>query len=156
MAKLLAKSDVAVANYYPLDEAFQARPTTGVAQELDALVLGVTGDAGEAGSSRPVLLQEVGYPSAAENGSSPEQQKAFYQGLFQALTTRRDHFPFVSVNGFHDAHPTRCQSEAAAFGAAASSVAVAARCSLGLRSADQTAKPALSSVLEALAAFSNP
>ncbi len=156
MAKILMKSDVVVANYYALDEQFQARPTTQVAQDLDALSSGGTADAGEAGAARPVLLQEVGYPSAAENGSSPEQQRAFYQGLFQALTTRRERFPFVSVNGLHDPPPARCATEAAAFGAAANGAAVAARCSLGLRAADQTAKPALSSVLEALAAFANP
>lgn len=156
MAKILAKSDVVVANYYALDEQFQARPTTAVAQDLDALWSGASAGAAEAGASRPVLLQEVGYPSAVENGSSPEQQRAFYQGLFQALTTRRERFPFVSVNGLHDPPPARCASEAAAFGAAASAAAVAARCSLGLRAADQTAKPALSSVLEALAAFANP
>lgn len=159
VAKLLGKSDVAVATYYPLDAAFKARSPTTVAQELDALTGSVSGDGGadaEAGAALPVLLQEVGYPSAAENGSSPEQQRAFYQGLFQALASRRERFPFVSVNGFHDAEPARCADEAVSLGAPGSGVAIAARCSLGLRQADQTAKPAFSAVLDALAQYSTP
>lgn len=157
VAGILAKADVAVATLYPLDPGFAARPPAAVAQDLDALIAMGQADAGvDAGPAKPILLQEVGYPSASANASSPSQQSSFYLGLFQALTTRRQHFPFVSVNGLHDAHLARCQSEAAAFGASGNATAIASRCSLGLRGADGGAKPALSSVLAALAAFSTP
>ena len=153
IASILQKSDVVVTTYYPLDASFAARPPSGVAQDLDALPSQLGGDAAP---PRPILLQEVGYPSAAANKSSPDQQKAFYQALAQALTGRRARFPFVSINGLNDLHPAACASEAAAFGAPASAAAVAARCSLGLRGAGETDKPAMASVLEALAAFSAP
>ncbi|MBI3204101.1 MAG: hypothetical protein HYZ29_21375 [Myxococcales bacterium] len=153
IAGLLKKADVAVTTYYPLDATFAARPPSVVAQDLDALE---SLSAGDAEPPRPILLQEVGYPSAAANKSSPDQQKAFYQALTQALTTRRARFPFVSINGLNDRHPAACASEAAALGAPDGGAAVAARCSLGLRAAGPTDKPAMASVLEALAAFSAP
>lgn len=153
IASILQKSDVVVTTYYPLDASFAARPPSGVAQDLDALPSQLGGDAAPA---LPILLQELGYPSAAANKSSPDQQKALYQALAQALTGRRARFPFVSINGLNDSHPAACASEAAAFGAPASAAAVAARCSLGPRGAGETDKPAMASVLEALAAFSSP
>lgn len=159
IAGLVAASDVAIVTYYPLDSSWQARPPTLVPDDLDALdeTLSVdAGDGGDAAPPKPIFVQEIGYPSAADNASSTDQQNAFFQQLFQALATRRGRFPFLAINGLHDAPPGACQNEATALGAPASAPAIAARCSLGLRSADGTAKPAYATVLSGLAAFSKP
>ena len=150
---IIDKSDVVVATYYPLDSSFAARAPSMVAQDLAGLLAAVEVDGAV---PRPILLQAVGYPSAIESGSSPEQQKAFFQALFQSLTSRRERFPFVSVNGLNDQRASACASEAAAVGAAGNVAAISAFCSLGLRGPAQTDKAAMGSVLDALAAFSTP
>lgn len=158
VTQLLADSDVVVATYYPLDAAFKVRPPSTAAQDLDQLIAAVSptdGDA-EAGTTRPILLQEVGYPSALENGSAIEQQRAFYEGLFQALAARRERLPFVSVNGLHDLDAARCSAKAGALGAPGNAAAIAAYCSMGLKTAAGVTKPAFGSVLDALAKFSTP
>ena len=156
---LVAASDVAVLSYHPLDASFQARAPSTVAADLDLMSDALSADAGEAGDagpSKPIFLQEVGYPSAAESASSPEQQSAFYQSLFQALSVRRSRFPFVCVHGLYDAPAPSCAAEATAIGAPGNAAAIAALCTLGLRTSDGSAKPAHASVLSGLAAFSKP
>jgi hypothetical protein len=161
--QLIDASNAVVVSYAPLDASFQAKSPSTAASDLDALSqalaapdAGDAGDAGEAGAPRPVLLQEIAYPSSPDAKSSEDQQRAFYDNLFQALSTRRDRFPFVVVRGLHDAAPAECAADAVALGVGTNPTAVAARCSLGLRTADGTGKAALSSVTDALATFAGP
>lgn len=158
VASLVGISDMVVASYYPVDVGFQARPPTAASQDLDALAAAFTADAGDAETSapRPVWLQAVGYPSATLAGSSLEQQRAFYEALFQALVTRRERFPFVAVDGLNESTDEACSERAAALGAPGNPAAVALACSLGLVASDGTNKPARDPVESALAAFSKP
>ncbi len=150
--ELIDASDIAIATYYPLEESFEARHPSGAANDLDELAVALSDDAG----TRTVVLQEVGYPSAAETGSSEDQQRVFFDGLFQALLARREQFPFVSINGLHDAHPEVCGGEASALGAPGDPLAIAARCSFGVRHADGGRKTAWSVVLDGMATFAVP
>ena len=154
--QLAALGDVVVATYYPLDSAFKVRSAGAVSGDLDLLVGALGSDAGEAGAPKPVLLQEVGYPSASECGSSPEQQRTFFVNVFQALSTRRGRFPFLCVNGLYESVPASCSAAAAALGAASNPNAENALCSLGLRQADGSGKPAYDAVLDGLATFASP
>jgi len=160
--QLLDASSAVVVSYSPLDASFQARSPSAAASDLDALGQALAeavpdaGDAGEAGTPRPVLLQEIAYPSSPDAKSSEDQQRAFYDNLFQALSTRRERFPFVVVRGLYDAPPAECAADAVALGVGTNPTAVAARCSLGLRTSDGTPKAALSSVVSALATFAGP
>lgn len=152
VAQLIEASDVAIATYYPLESDFAVRPPAVAGDDLDALTLALAGD----GGSRVVVLQEVGYPSAPETGSSEEDQRAFFDGFFQVLLARRADFPFVSVYGLHDAPPTTCAAEAAALGVPGDPIAMAARCSFGMRHGDGVNKPAWDVVLEGIATFAAP
>jgi hypothetical protein len=149
---LTAASDVTIATYYPLESNFVARAPSMVAADLDALSASLLGDAGP----RPVILQEVGYPSSEQAGGSLEKQRVFFDTLFEALDVRRDRFPFVSVHALNDERAPRCEAEAAAYGAPSDPRAVAFRCSLGVRGADTAPKPAWTSVLDGLATFRAP
>jgi hypothetical protein len=153
VAKLVALGDAAIVGYSPFDSSFKVRPPSVVADDLDGISAIL---ATEAGGARPTLLQDVSYPSAAETGSSFDQQKVFFEGLFGALATRRERFPFVSVLGLYDADPATCEEEATALGASGNATAQAYRCSLGLKTNDGNGKPAFSTVLDALATFAAP
>jgi hypothetical protein len=153
---LTALGDVVVVSYVPLDSSFHVRPASAVASDLDALSSALTADAGDTGAPRPVLIQELGYPSAPDCGSSVDLQQAFYDATFQALAARRERFPFLVVNGLYGADPQGCATDAAALGVPGNATAIAALCSLGLRDATGTTKPAYSSLLDALATFATP
>jgi hypothetical protein len=149
---LRAASDVVVATYYPVDERWNAAPPTSAGPDLDDL-LGVLGaDAGPA----TVVLQEVGYPSADQSGSSAQQQQQFYESLFGALRARRDQLPFVSLFALDDPDPAACAEAAVAFGLPGDTRVVAGFCSLGLRDHDGIPKPAWTTVSGALADFALP
>ncbi len=153
LSELLAASDVAIVTYTPVDSSFSARPPSTAPGDLDAMEGALVADGG---APVPVVLQEVAYPSAAEAGSSEEKQKTFFDGLSQALLARRAHHPFVGIRALHDGEQSSCEAEAVALGAPGNAAAVALSCSLGLRRADGTPKPALSSVYQALATFATP
>lgn len=152
LAELVAASDVAIASYHALDPSFSARPASAAAGDLDALWAAIGGD----GGAPAIVLQEVAYPSSAESGSSAEQQQAFFDGLFVALLSRRERFPFVVVRGSQEESAEACDAHATAIGAPGSLEASAAYCSFGLRSADGTNKPAWAVVVDGLATFSSP
>ena len=63
--------------YYPLQPDLTVRPPTTVPADLNAMVA--------AAQPLPVMLQEVGYPTATQLGSSPEAQRVFVQQMFDAV-----------------------------------------------------------------------
>jgi hypothetical protein len=152
LEQLLGASDVVIATYYPLESDFTVREPVAAAGDLQALVDSRVVDAGPA----QLVLQEVGYPSAEQTGSSERTQQRFYQSFFQALQSRRDHFPFVSVYALNDPPVGVCEADAEASGAEHDEVAVAAWCSMGLRDSDAAPKVAWETLADALATFSVP
>jgi hypothetical protein len=154
---LLSRSDVAIVTHYSLDSKFSAHAPETAVSELADLSAGFGADAA---FSLPLVVQEVGYPSSVLVGSSTDRQRAFFDALFRMLAVRRESFPFLAVNGLVDASGASCEAEAAALGAPGDAKLVAARCSLGLEvrlaEGDRSEKPALPSVLGALAAFGAP
>jgi hypothetical protein len=150
---LVRATDVLVVTYHPLDESFMARPPSVAAADLDAMAAAVATDAEPA---RQIVLQEVGFPSSELVDGSLDEQRTFFDGLFQALLFRRERFPFVSVHALHDLPASQCAADAVALGAAGNAKAEAARCSLGLRDSTGSSKPAFSSVLGAMATFRAP
>lgn len=153
LSELLAASDVAIVTYTAVDESFMARPASTAAGDLDAMETALEV---EAGAALPIVLQEVAYPSSEEAGSSETKQTTFFDGLAQALSARRAHHPFVGIRSLYDADPSTCAAEAQALGAPGNAAAIATSCSLGLRRADGTPKPAQASVYQALATFATP
>ena len=149
---LRAASDVVVATYYPVDARWNARAPTSAGPDLDDLLGALGVDAGPA----TVVLQEVGYPSSEQNGSSPGRQRQFYEGLLQALRARRAQLPFVSLFALGDPDRTACEHAAAAFGMPGDALAISGWCSLGLRDPSGAPKDAWAAVSGALADFALP
>jgi hypothetical protein len=156
-ATLLGHSDLPFVSYLPLGPTFQAVEPHAAAQNLATLAAAVA-DA----SASQVVLVDVAYPSSQGAGSSPDQQKVFFDALLPMLSEHRDRFPFVAIDGLFDRDPTSCAAESARYGAPSNSALLAALCSLGLMTnastsdAGSSEKPAWASVLAALSAFRSP
>jgi hypothetical protein len=152
VSALMNASDALVFAYQAVEATYVANTPGSVATELDALAAVGQSDAG----GKPVVLQRVAYPSAAENESSVDQQNEFYQALFDALLTRRDRFPFVVIDGLYDENAEDCATRASLIDAAGNAKAEAMFCSFGLRETSGTPKPAFATVIDGLATFSSP
>ena len=76
-APIVAELDSVSFMYYPLGADFSVRPPSVVPGDLRAMV--------DAAAPRPVYLQEVGYPTAALLGSSPEAQAEFVRLVFETI-----------------------------------------------------------------------
>jgi hypothetical protein len=87
-----AASDVIGITYLPVDAAAQVRPVTGVASDLDQLVAILP-------AGKPIVLREVGYPTAPECGGSEAAQAAFVTAVFGGWDRHADR---VSVVGFRE------------------------------------------------------
>jgi len=76
-APIFALLDHVAFTYYPLGADFMVRPPTSAPADVAAMLAAV--------QPLPVMLQEVGYPTAALLGSSPELQRVFIQQIFDAV-----------------------------------------------------------------------
>jgi len=86
--------DVVTMTYYPLTVDFYVRPVTDVPADFDAMVA--------AAGSKPLLLQEVGYPADPSLGSSEEKQAAFVDAVFDALEKHKDKIGFINFFLMYD------------------------------------------------------
>ncbi len=87
-----AASDVVGVTYLPIDAAAQVRPVGMVASDLDALAAALP-------AGKPIVLREVGYPTAAACGSSDAAQVAFVSATFGAWDRHADRFSVVTFDG---------------------------------------------------------
>ncbi|MEB2310221.1 MAG: hypothetical protein OZ921_14545 [Sorangiineae bacterium] len=154
LVALARRGDVAMASYFPMGQDFSARAPGTASSDLSALSAALRGaDA----APFPIVLARVGYPSAGAAAGSEERQRAFLDDLFKTLALRRADYPVVVVDALDDAPPALCAERALALGAAPGDEAAEAfACSLGLRRADGSARPALASVIGGLASFMSP
>jgi hypothetical protein len=92
---------------------------------------------------KPVIVQEFGYPSAPSlNGSEADQAAFFTDALAQWTAQSANAMPFVNVFLLHDATQAQCDTWGLYYGLPNNADFKAYLCSLGLRSADGTAKAA--------------
>jgi len=152
-AALISASDVVVASYLPREDGVRPPAPSAPATDLVALLSSLAVDGGP---TPPIVLQQVGYPSASEVGSSPEAQRSFFDSLFQTVAGHREQFPFVSVYALHDLAGQACSMEVEAYALASDPNAEAFFCSVGLRTASGAPKSAWNAVLGALATFHDP
>lgn len=82
--------DVVSLTYYPLKPDFGVQPVDVVAGDIDRMV--------RMAGSKPLLIQEAGYPADPLLGSSDEKQAAFVDAVFDAANRRTNHI--VMVNFF--------------------------------------------------------
>ena len=144
---LVGAGDLAVLSYLP-GLGTSALRAAALASDFDALVAQAAG--------RPIALTRVGAPSSVAIGSSPEQQRLFYEALFDALEPRRQAFLLVDAFELHDPTPDACQALAADQGEPPSGPFSDYACSLGLFEVGASAKPAWDEVLQGTAKFASP
>lgn len=138
VAALNATSDVWVTTFYPLGAGF--RPTgpdaaTTALAEMVALAGG-----------RPVVVQEIGYPSSTALGSSDADQAAFFANALDAWGVAGGAIPFLNIFALHDFPIATCDELAAYYGLPNDAAFKAFLCSLGLLRVDGTAKDAWQAV----------
>ncbi len=133
IATLTRKSDILILTYYPLQANFAALPPASPETDFPKM-LALAGD-------RPVVLQEVGYPSAERLSSSEQAQAEFVTSVFRAWAAAGERIPFLNYFALHDFSPALCGQMMDYYGLHDINFE-AYLCSLGLRRANGDAKAA--------------
>jgi len=146
LGDLLAVSDALALTYYPLNDDFTVRDPVVAAADVEAIIA--------AAGELPVLFQEVGYPSGdaanPQNGSSAELQRQFFAHFFAAMR-QQPQVRFASVLQLADWSDVVCDAFVRYYTGLDSLPALHEYlCSLGLRAADGTPKPAYAEFLNAV------
>ncbi len=116
-----------ILTYYPLGDGYRPRSPRAPLTDLPRMVRLAHG--------RPLVLQEVGYPSARRLHSSPADQAAFVRNVFAAWNRQPRAIPLISFYTLFDPPATVCRRQHELD-------QVAFLCSLGLRTRHGHAKPA--------------
>jgi hypothetical protein len=140
--ELNSASDVQITTYYPLGSGLRVRSPASPLADFKAML--------RFAGRRPLVLQEVGYPSAPRLGSSPAKQATFVRSVFRAWSLAGRRIPFLNFYLLHDWPRSTCVQMAAYYGAVDQNF-IAYLCSLGLRRADGRPKPAWSAFADSAA-----
>ncbi|MBI3478092.1 MAG: hypothetical protein HY010_20355 [Acidobacteria bacterium] len=131
---LNTKSDVVIFTYYPLHGDFQVDAPNAPTTDFP-LMLSWTG-------GKPLILQEVGYPSDAVTGSSPDLEAQFVTAAFTSWRAGGTRIPFFNYFIEHDFDPATCIALGQYYGIPNDPAFIGYLCSLGLRADDDAVKPA--------------
>ena len=131
--RLNEASDVLIVTYYPLGAAFTADNPDAPLTDFPKLV--------ELANGLPVVLQEVGYPSAELLGSSEAEQARFVRSVFAAWKAAGSAIPFLDYFLLHDFNEDLCSAFEGYYGLKHPNFH-AFLCTLGLRQANGTPKAA--------------
>jgi hypothetical protein len=142
IAALNGPSDVSVFTYYALGPNFHPTGATSARAAFADMVSFAAG--------KPVVVQELGYPSAALLESSESEQAAFFTDAIAAWAARdASTMPFVSIFLLHDLTRQQCDQFGGYYGLPDNAEFEAFLCSLGLRAVDGTPKAAWGAVTRA-------
>lgn len=135
--QMVDASEVAIFTYYPVFD-LKPQPVENVGANLDA-ILKIAGN-------KNVLLQEAGYPSGEGIGSSAEKQAFFYRALLGGIK-QRGQIKFASLFLLHDFEKKVCDDMIVYYGFEKAPQRPKEKfrdflCSLGVKNADGTPKPA--------------
>lgn len=144
IAALTAQADVAIITYYPLSDSAQVASPDAPLRDFPEMI--------ERAGSKPVVLQEFGYPSSPVNGSSDSMQAEFVDYVFEAWQANQAHIPYLSYFALHDFTDDTCDMLLQYYGLNAD-VFRAFLCTLGLRYANGEPKPAWTRFEEHARAF---
>jgi hypothetical protein len=140
VAALNTRSDFIALTYYPMQDGAQVRSPDAPHADFPLMV-------NKAGG-RPVVLQEAGFPSGALNGSSEQSEAQFVAAALDAWKLQGNSMPFLSYFLLYDFDAPTCAAFDAYYGVNDPAF-TEFLCSLGLRRADGTEKPAWSSFVTA-------
>jgi hypothetical protein len=136
---LNTNTDVLIFTYYPLNADFTPRAPSTASPDFARMR--------ELAGSKPIVLQEIGYPSSSTLGSSETAQADFYSNAFDAWVANGASVRFVNIYLLHDPTQAECDAQSAYYGLSAPNFK-ALLCSLGLRQVDGTAKQAWTRVTD--------
>jgi hypothetical protein len=132
VAALNESSDVYMLTYYPLTAGFMVQEPTVPLTDIAKMVALAKG--------RPLILQEVGYPTSALLGSSEQKQADFIANVYEAWHAAGGHIPFLNFFLMHDFTPAMCDGFEMYYGLPHNRNFYEFLCTLGLRRADGTTK----------------
>jgi hypothetical protein len=138
-------SDVWILTYYPLGPGFVPNgPQSPISDFRTMRTLAGT---------RPIVLQEVGYPTSSILSSSDSEHVT---NVFEAWQSNSDQIPFLNYFALHDFTPSFCSSLAQYYGDPNDPAFAAYLCTLGLRNDDGTPKAAWQTLIDRAAAQGFP
>jgi hypothetical protein len=140
VAELNGSSDVLILTYDPFGDRFAPASPDAPLSDFPRMA--------ELAGGRPIVLLEVAYSSAAELGSSEEDQAEFVRSIFEAWRGQGERVEFLNIFALHDYTPEICGPLAQRQGEPGDSAYAWYLCSLGLRHADGSPKQAWQSLLE--------
>ncbi len=143
LLELNEASDVLILTYYPLESDFQVQPPNAPLRDFPAM-LALAGN-------KPLILQEVGYPSAEVLGSSEEKQAEFVTHVFEAWDQAGDKIPFLSFFAMGDFSDQLTEQLSGYYGITGAENFTAFLRTLGLRQVDGTPKLAWQAFVEGAA-----
>jgi hypothetical protein len=139
VVSLQEPTDVVVLTYYPLGPRFVPRPPSTAAPDLAAM-LEIAGD-------RPLVLQEVGYPSDPVLSSSEQRQAEFVTAILAAWKAAGSRVPMLNWFALGDFTAQLCDQLVGYYGLGGDRNFGAYLCSLGLRRVDGAPKPGWQALL---------
>jgi hypothetical protein len=132
VSALNTASDIFLTTYYPLKADFTVRPPESPLTDIPTLV--------KLAGTRPLVLQEVGYPTSELLSSSEQQQAEFVRNVFKAWAIAGDRIPWLGFYMLHDLPTQMCNDLSQYYHLPNSQNFKAYLCSLGLRGANGKAK----------------
>jgi hypothetical protein len=150
IAQLTSACDLLIFTYYPLGAGFVPQDPNRPTTDLPAMVA--------MAGSRPVVVQEFGYPAdSATLGSSETAQATFItSGLTTWASLGARKMPFLNVFLLHDFDPGTVNTLASYYGLPSNAGFKAYLGSLGLRNNNGTAKQAWSALVQGAATTGLP
>ncbi len=137
---LNGNSDVYILTYYPLGARFKPRNPDSPRADIPKMV--------RLANRRPLILQEVGYPSSPVLSSSERKQAEFVTHVFSAWRATGNQIPFLNIFLLHDLPVPMCDELAKYYGLPRDKNFHAFLCSLGLRGSDGKPKLAWTSLVD--------
>ena len=132
MAQLNRSSDVVVMTYYPLGPRFVPRPPSTAGPDIAQMLTIAAG--------RPLVLQEVGYPSATRLSSSESAQGQFATQVISAWHAAGPKIPLLNWFALGDLTAEVCDTFTRYYALPGDANFAAYLCSLGLRRVDGVPK----------------
>jgi hypothetical protein len=127
--------------YYPLGARFVPRPPDTANADIAQMVSMAAG--------RPLVLQEVGYPSSTRLSSSEGVQAEFATRVMAAWHAAGPKIPLLNWFALHDLTTEVCDTFTRYYALPGDANFAAYLCTLGLRRADDAPKPSWQAFIDA-------
>jgi hypothetical protein len=145
VSALNASSDVYVITYYPLKPDFSVREPDAPLTDFPTMM--------KLAGNKPLVLQEVGYPTSPVLASSEQKQADFVANVYAAWRANAGQIPFLNFLALHDFTPQMCDDLAKYYGLRFNKNFYEYLCTLGLRKVDGTPKPGWKAFVDGAAAM---